>query len=941
MGKSNPRRRNKASAKNRPKGHQDCTEVEKDVAGHVVLAPAQPPHTFTPLCVQQLRESREYAVLEDACSDIAYFALQLRHNNDFLREAVPQRLAQLLIFSPPYEPPQLNTNADATPVVASPTLSAAATAGEEEPQPHKGILHMQIAAAEALRTLVVNSEQDRVIDALTSAGADAASGDRFAEGLARLVQAGWQRVQQARRRMAPEDWMGVNGEEGEEDAGSGGGDEAAAEGEAEPAADASARHHRRRQSGFTRNLYFILLRHLEEVLALASVCVEASEVCAQTFSSTSALLLLLDVLRVAITTTWETLLHPSADYYADEAQVPVASETALAIRAFKRREAGLLASLAVSTADLLLLLSPENQSLAQVFTGSSEGNGAAVAASSSSFPSAAGSSPAMTAEQTAFLNTVVDAVDLRAWLAEKPAVEVQLQERFSDASLPSFLGAQHTAVAMERERVLHDLLRATLSIQGVLLHIAPVAANLQRVLPLLDDTLHKASLPMHVWCGVLPLLMGTCERADDDVRAAAATLTTHRLRSTQAAVRLLHVMVNAVGEKNDTDRYEDDEAAFAANPLAKILQSGELLYAFGLLLKDVLWMSPNSDSSGNAATVEGPAHPTATRDVMAWQAQQRALRAEASSNAAATEMQMVLLATEVNVWEVASTLLLMLPVASLGDPAPTWRALLQAVLSRYQLHLDAAAMEASEGEGRSAHANILQHSARTHQLLWMQLESLGQMLWTMQRKQSKASGGSAAVTACNHVQATSEDVDLLIRVSWEASASTLLRQSCVGAVGLLCASMQREEAVATAARFALAVVANGGPAATSYGKKLLDVYAQLVPGKTPTYPAERRVWLQQLALADAAATVRCEAANTLIDLFLDERHDAAVYWPLGVQEKLSDFKRQLAIYVKRRQQLDKETKRLYHVSTETPDAEQWSEVLENLSGFIDYKAHHK
>ncbi|CAG9568262.1 conserved hypothetical protein [Leishmania major strain Friedlin] len=941
MGKSNPRRRNKASAKNRPKHHQGCTEVEADPVGHVVLTPAQPPHAFTPRCVQQLRESREYAVLEDACSDIAHFALQLQHNSDFLREAVPQRLAQLLIFSPPYELPQLNTNADATPVVVSPTLSAASMAGEEEPQPHKGILHMQIAAAEALRTLVVNSEQDRVIDALTSAGAGAGSGDRFVEGLACLVQTGWQRVQQARRRIAPEDWMDVNGEEGEEDAGSGGDDEAAAESEAEPAAQASARHRRCRQSRFTRSLYFILLRHLEEVLALASVCVEASEACAQTFSSTSTLLLLLDVLRVATTTTWETLLHPSANYYADEAQVPVASETVLAIRAFKRREAGLLASLAVSTADLLLLLSPENQSLAQVFTGSSEGNGAAVTASSSSFPSAAGSSPAMTAEQTAFLNTAVDAVDLRAWLAEKPAVEVQLQERFSDASLPSFLGAQHTAVAMERERVLHDLLRATLSIQGMLLHIAPVAANLQRVLPLLDDTLHKASLPMHVWCGVLPLLMGTCECADDDVRAVATTLTTHRLRSTQAAVRLLHVMVNAVGEENDTDQYEDDEAAFAANPLAKLLQSGGLLYAFGLLLKDVLWMSPNSDSSGNAAIVAGATYPTATRDVMAWQAQQRALRAEASSNAAATEMQMVLLATEVNVWEVASTLLLMLPVASLGDPALMWRALLQAVLSRYQLHLDAAAMEAAEGEGRGAHANILQHSARTHQLLWMQLESLGQMLWTMQRKQSKASGGSAAVTACNHVQATSADVDLLIRVFWEASASTLLKQSCVGTVGLLCASMQREEAVATAARFALAVVANGGPAATSDGTKLLDVYAQLVPAKVPTCPAERRVWRQQLALADAAATVRCEAANTLMDLFLDERHDAAVYWLLGIQEQLIDFKRQLAVYVKRRQQLDKETKRLYHVSTETPDAVQWSEVLENLCGFIDYKAHHK
>ncbi|CAJ1026160.1 hypothetical protein, conserved [Leishmania shawi] len=920
MGKSNPRRRNKVSSKRPPKHphDDDYAEVEEGVVDNLTRTAAQPHHTSIPPCVRQLQESHEYAVLEDACSDVSYFAQQQQLNNIFLGEAVPQRVAQLLFLSP-YEPPQLNAHADATP-------SAAAAA--EVPQPHKGILYMQIAAAEALRSLVANSEQDCAIDALTSAGVDAATGKSFAEGLACLVQADWQHVQQARRCMTPEDWMDVYREEGEKATG---GDEAADEDEATPTAATSTR--RRRQAGSTRNSYFALLRHLEEVLALASVCVEASEACAETLSSTVTLLLLLDVLRVATTTTWETLLHPSAHYYADEAQVPVVSETVLAMRAYKRREACLLASLAVSTADVLLLLSPENPSLAQVFIGSRGNSGTAVSAFPSSSPPAAGSNAAMTTEQTAFLNTAVDAVDLRAWLAEKPAVEVQLQERFSDASLPSFLGAQHTVVAMERERVLYDLLRATLAIQGVLLHIAPVPANLQRVLPLLNDALHKVSLPMRVWCGVLPLLMGTGAGADEDVRAAATTLATHRLRSTRSAVRLLHVMVNAVGEKNDTDRYEDDEAAFAANPLAALLQSGSLFYAFGLLLKDVLWMSPNRDANGNAAVLADPTHPTATRDVMVWQTQQRALRAEASSNAVATEVQMVLLATEVNVWEVASTLLLMLPVASLGDPALTWRALMQAVLSRFELHLDATA---SEGVGDSAHANILQRSARMHQLLWMQLESLGQMQWTMQRKQSSAAG-----SACNHVQATSADVDLLIRISWEASASALLKQACVGTVGLLCASMQSAEAAATAARFALAVLANGGPAATTHGKNLLDLCTQLVPGKVPSNPAERRAWRQRLALSDAAATVRCEAANTLVDLFLDERHDAAVYWPLGVQDRLSAFKTQLAGYVKRRQQLDREAQRLYRISTETPEAAQWSEVLENLYGFIDYKAQHK
>ncbi|KAG5487087.1 hypothetical protein LSCM1_07759 [Leishmania martiniquensis] len=936
MGKANVRRRHKASSKCCSKRTGDIAEVPEGAADNVALKAAASNHGFISPCVRQLRESNEYAVLEDACSDVAHFALQPRYNSAFLGEAVPQRLAQLLLFLPPYELPAGTTHPDAAPGVVS-SMSSAATTTREEPQPHKGILFMQTAAAEALRSLVVNSEQDRVIDALTSAGVDAASGKNFAEGLACLVQADWQRVQQARRCMTPEDWMNVYHEGSEEEAGGG---ETAGDGEAAPAAATTAR--RRRQAGSTRSLYFTLLRHLEEVLALASVCVEASEACAEAFASSAGLLLLLDILRVATTTAWESLLHPSAQYYADEALAPMGSETVVAMRAYKRREICLLASLAVGTADVLLLLSPESPSLAQVLTGSSGLSGAAVPASASSPPSAVGSSAAMTAEQMSFLNTALDAADLRAWLAEKPAVEVQLQERFSDAALPSFLGSQHTVLAMERERVLYDLLRATLSIQGMLVHTAPVAANLQRVLPLLNDTLHKVSLPMHVWRGLLPLLMGTCEFADEDIRVAGTTLTTHRLHCTQAAVRLLHVVVNAVCEKNDTRLYEDDEAAFAANPLAAPLQSGGLFYAFGLLLKDVLWMSPNSGADGNAATMAGP--PTDSveaRDVMTREAQQRALRAEASANAEVTAVQMVLLATEVNVWEVASTLLLMLPVASLGDPALTWRALMQAVLSRYELHLSAASAEASGGEHNSAHGSIVQHSASTQQLLWMQLESLGQMLWTMQRKQSSASGGSTAVTACNHVRATAADVDLLIRVSWEASASALLKQSCVGTVGLLCLSMQSAEAVATAARFALAVVANGGPAAVSNGKKLLDVYAQHVPSQVPACPAERRLWLQQLALADAAATVRCEAANTVMDLFLDERLDTAVYWPLGVHDTLSTFKTQLAGYVKRRRQLDKIVKRTHHLSTETPEAEQWSEVLENLCGFIDYKARHR
>ncbi|KAL7702876.1 hypothetical protein N2W54_002904 [Lotmaria passim] len=931
MGKPNQKGKKVAAVKSlRQRPTESCSVAASvDAAAHLA---DNAPHTHAhaspsslPPCVQQLRESTECAVLEDACSDIAHFSLQAKHNDAFLRDGVPQRLAQLLLFASPY--------------AAAPTINDAQRqpnsndGGQvrEAMEPNRAFLCVQIAAADALRSLVTNSEQDRVVDALTGTGmVDSASGLSFAESLAVLVREDWTRVQEARRRMTPNDWMDVY-HEGNDDDNNNDEDGCAA-------ADLTAQHasgQRKRRAGSTRNLYFTLLRHLEEVLLLVGICVEASEACAAAFSDPAALCLLIDLLRAATTTTWETLLHPSAQYYAEEGNAAAAvNETVLAMRAYKRREACLLASLAVSVSDVLLLLSPESPSLVHLVTAAAadtKSAGGAAAASPVSSSSLSSAATTLTAEQRSFLNTAVDAVDLRAWLAEKPAADVQLQEHFSDAALPSFVGPCHTVVALERERVLYDLLRATLSTQGMLLHLAPAAANLQRVLPLLCDALQKVSLPMHVWCGLLPILMDTCEVAEEEVKSAATRLATHRLRATQSAVRLLHVVVNVVGEQNDprVSAEQDDEAAFATNPLAPLLQSGNLFYSFGLLLKDVLWMSTSSSSGDTGA------------DVVTQQAQQRALRAEAKSNAAATELQMVLLSTEVNVWEVASTLLLMLPVASLGDPSLTWRALMLAVQHRYELHLNAAAAEQQhqhEDYDRTSQVNIVQHSASAHQLIWLQLESLVQMLWTMQRKQSKAYGGVLA--ARNDVQASSADVDVLVRVSWESSASAGLKQACVAAVGLLCASTQQPEAVATAARFACAVVTNGGPAAT-FHKKLLDAFTQLVPASVPTYPAERRLWMQQLAMVDAAATVRSEAANTLVDLFLDERYDAAVYWPLGVQEGLEAFKMQLATYVKRRAQLDKETKRKLHLSTETPDAEQWAEVLENLNGFLDYKASNK
>lgn len=874
---------------------------------------------FTPSCVRRLLQSTEYAELEEACADVAYFALNPKNSGILTKPAVWRRLIEIGIF--------MSSHGAAAPSGESPTA---------EP-PHRGILYLQIAALEAVRNLISRCpDSGAIVDDITAAAFT--DGATLADGFVSLLGATWAAVQLARSSMTAEDWTSAEEAPAETEAGD---DDTAAnrdknEGaEAPPhalvALDATAPRRPRQRNGATRSLYFILLRQLEELLALIAVFVDGSEGVASHLSTPATILQLMQVLEAATTTTWDALLHPTAQYYSDEVAVQEAAkllpETIIAMRMYKRREASLLASLAVHVADLLLLLSSENIVMAAVLLGTSGAAGDCI-----------------NAEQQAFLNKIVDASDLVSWLSTKTSVDVALAT--STAAPPLSM------VAIDRETTLHLLLRATLAIQGMLIRLAPSAANLQRVMGPLCTALQTMAPPIHRWrCSVLPLLLESCPLPEDE-RVSMLHLQHQELRSTQSTIRLLLAVVDAICEENrpggdhhphplSSSSDENDEAAFALNPLAGLLRDGPVFYLFGLLLKDMLWMPAHRDAG--APTAEEAATGTTSiqyrdglgrGDIMSLAEQQRALRVAADGNAEATALQLLIHAIEVNVWEVANILLLMLDAGCLGDPSRIWRSFVDAVQMRHQLLVEAASA--------SAGSNALT-AGGAPQLIWLQVESLTQMLWTMQRKQGRRGGGAAA--AANDVQASAADVDVLTRVAWEAGGSAALRQACVGAVALLCASLHAAEATAAAARFALAVLQQGcGAGQSTDSSTLLQLEQGIVQSVAPPTDVKERVgWCSRLAAADAVVSLRCEAANALMDLFLDEQHDIAVYRPLGVQAVLHQFLPLLRGYLKRRRQLSKESMRRYRLALPVirGDEEQWAEVEENLSGFLDYKASHQ
>lgn len=880
--------------KGRRIGRSSKSHPNKDSSGTPTDAPfsvtpiAEPPQQPLPGCAQRLLQSSDYGEIEEACGDISFFALQPKQHAILVRSCVPQRLGSLLLQAP------MDSNADTESGVAAASV-------------HRGIVYMQVAAAEALRNVLTNSQKgcDEVMDALITYDAD------FSVHLVRAVVATWGLVSQAQQLTGPLEWSAVSAAEQElaqeeDNALEAAVVESSAHVDTTMATDVTPPpSHRPPRRPSASSTYLALLRLLEELLQLASVCIEAKERITAEFSNPEAVFVLLSILETTMTGAWTNLEDPLR-YFDAAAGIDSVQDTAM--RHYKQEETRLLAATACAASDALHTLSSDNAALSQLLSGN--------------------------VAQKGFLNQVVEATALRRWLAAEPTT-------LSEACQAALQAG--TAMPLAAQCVYYQLLRATLGVQGTLQNSVAVPASLSRVLPLGVDILQRV-LPMQLWRETVPLLMEDCDVAEP-IRAAAVHMASLRLRCVHAAVRLFSAAVDAICERNGT--HDDDEVAFSRNPVATALYESNALYSFGVLLRDVLWLQQTNE----AAAVEGsPVDVMRSRD-------QRLLRGAALSNTEVTTLQFTILSTEVAVWGVASTLLMMVPAVSLGDPASIWRAMVCAVQNRYNL-LTAAALSEQQDEDvacgqptnqdHSARAayNIVTHSSAARQLVLMQLESLTQMLWTLQRKQSKQMGG--VLQSMNALQAVPGDVDLLIRLSWESLVDGVptLRQACVGAVGHLCCSLQTEEAITVATRYALAVLTRGGGNGSlvqpdpSQVVPLSELGESVVMTSAPTQKTTRQIWLASLSHVDVVVSTRVEAANVLMDLFLDERYDTSVYIPLQVHAALMQFAPQLKAYMKRRVQVAKELRKNYRLVVDAEDLLQWEEVEENLGGFLAYKASH-
>eukprot|EP00331_Platyophrya_macrostoma_P015398 CAMPEP_0176473196 /NCGR_PEP_ID=MMETSP0127-20121128/42165_1 /TAXON_ID=938130 /ORGANISM="Platyophrya macrostoma, Strain WH" /LENGTH=666 /DNA_ID=CAMNT_0017868151 /DNA_START=17 /DNA_END=2014 /DNA_ORIENTATION=+ len=341
------------------------------------------------------------------------------------------------------------------------------------------------------------------------------------------------------------------------------------------------------------------------------------------------------------------------------------------------------------------------------------------------------------------------------------------------------------------------LLRLCVALAGTLVNCAPNEQNATRVLPIINYAL--TALPFKEWCRVLPLLSEDCNLADE-VRTLAVSQSTDRLRSLQAAVDLLGTIVSFVCEAHHDE--EDDEVAFMQNPHAALLSNSGVFSNVGEVIKDLLQPFPDATCM-------------------------RALR-EATPKGDASTLQHLFLSVEVGVFGLASTLLMMLPVASLGPFNVVWRAIVSALQRRYEL----ATADAES-------LTIATESPAALNLLFLQLESLAEMSWTVQRKDT--SGAS---------EVQPQDLDVFTRLAWSPKASAETKIFSVGTVS--CVGMRYRstsiEAMTACSRFC-----NG-------------------------------------MLVDEATTVdvRAEAANSLMDLFDNEAYDETLYVPLGLHASLTD-----------------------------------------------------
>lgn len=738
---------------------------------------------------------------------------------------------------------------------------------------HQGILNYQVAAVEALRNMITNSTEDDTIDLLDAGTyADPQGQCMVSIDYASLLL-----------RRVTETW-GIIEEVNRCVKQSESGVAAAAcglhpeldefdESETADEGDGASRLHSR-----AARQYINLLRFQEELLHLAVVSVDGSEAVTKAFSQPSAVAMLLHQLEVCTDEICRILQNDSLWVKSDE-------------RPFFVLEALRLVRVAVAIADVLHTLSSDNEPLVSCFLHlATDGSG-------------------VTSAQKAWLDNFTVGTRVMTWLSSQP----------SDITVE---GA--APVDTDRDWVMHMMLECTLSIQGMLLNLFPSEENTRRVLPLIVQVL-TVFMPIQQWRLVLPLLKDSCDMAEEQ-RSGVVRVCTSRLRASKTAIDVLNNCVSFICSGNAED--EADDVAFAKNPLSPLLFESNALYAFGNVLKDALWLERDNGGSSQAHL-----------DVLR-QSEQRALRLSAQSNSEVTTMQFVILSTEVGIWNTASALLLMIATETLGETSLIWRAFIAAIHQRSELlrlaYLsDISAASVVDGPAlEPTVCSVATESPAARHLLWLQLKSLLQILWTLQRKQFAQSDGF--LDTANILAAMPSDVDLLTRLAWEKDSPPSLLQACVATVAHVCCSFQDVESIVVATRFALSALQNAG----GQGLSLLHLADSVLRSPAPTVQRERVRWLSKLQRADAAVSARCEAANALIDIFSDERFDTSVYVPLGVQAELLKFFQQLKTHIASRQRVANELWKNHRVEASASDAGVWTELCENLDGFLDYKRRH-
>lgn len=412
---------------------------------------------------------------------------------------------------------------------------------------------------------------------------------------------------------------------------------------------------------------------------------------------------------------------------------------------------------------------------------------------------------------------------------------------------------------------------------GVLLNSAPTEANVRCVLPVLGAALSHA--PLAGIQRALPLLARDCALAPE-VRAAGVGQAVERLRALQAALDVASTALGVACEAHGDE--EDDEAAFGRNALRPALVAPN-----GGLVPAVL---------GLARTVLAPIDDAIART---------ALRS-ATLNSDVAQFQQLYISVEVGVCSALSAVMLLVPLASVGPAPGIWRATMTALQERLgMLHArdqnvaardaakrrraateedleDAGTGDADPDDAAGLRPGIFASPHARAQLM-LQLESLAEVCWTIQRKDV---AGAALPDAA--------DLDSFTRLAWETGTTESARVFSIGAVAQMAAKTAKAgdasgELNKVCGKFCVGMLGDSGPDSASPS---LDVCVA--------------------------------AADALIDLYSDERFDATAYVPLRMHAALKAFAPVLAAAVK-------------SLPRRTPQRAQCSEVLENLTGFLEYK----